>query len=62
MSLRRPDIRDDVLGANQQARQRSRLVGAGRWMSLGHENLMKLLYTGRAGGGRAGGAVPPSAC
>ena len=48
---------------NQQAKQRSRQVDAERWMSLAHLSCeIDVFSPGSADGGRAGRAVPPSAC
>ena len=61
--LRRPDIRDDVLGGNPAGEA---AIKTGRRWALDEPVIqasceINVFSPGSAGGGRAGGAVPPSA-
>ena len=64
VSLRRPDIRDDMLGVNPAVEVSIELRR--RWALdepvTRASSETNVFFPGRAGGGRTGGAVPPSAC
>ena len=63
VSLRRPDIREDVLGGNSAVEA---AVETGRRWALDEPGRasreLNVFPPGSSGGGRAGGAVLPSAC
>ena len=64
MSLRRPDIQEDVLVGNAAGEA---AVETGRRWALDEPGTrasyeINVFSTGSAGGGRAGGTIPPSGC